>query len=336
MDNNVISFEDEKKKYLLRDKVLVESSFSITATENKILYCILQNAQVRRSEEVHCTMNASDFYKVVSKNEHKTPKYIKECLRKLMRVEYRFWNDEIEGSYNLISGYTRNKETQVFEISIPQEIHKRLMKQKVYSPLDLKVITSLKSFYSQRLYELLRLWSRNDEEVTAIFTVGYVRFILGAEDVCKEFKHLNQYIKKSIKEIESKTKMKIGYETEKEGRKVVKLKFKITDQDERKFTTKTNNEKVNGKTKKQQKGKDGFERNEMTDDVREMFESDFARYDLENYWVKEIYNQCCEAILGNLGADKIDVEHYPCFKERFESRLMPLETRSIGLKTGSM
>lgn len=314
----VVSLEEEKKKVLLRDKVLVESSFSISATENKILYCILQNAQVRRDDELHCSMEPKDFYAVVSKNEHKTPKYIKECLNRLMCVQYKFWNDEIEGNYNLIAGWIRNKETGVFEISIPKEIYKRLMQQEVYSPLDLSVITSLKSFYSQRLYELLRLWSRNGKEITQTFTVEYIRFILGAEDVCKQFKHLNQYVKTAVKDIESKTKMSIEHEVIKVGRKAVKFKFKITDEDARIFFSKEKQENNSGEVK--------FDGSEMTNEVRKYFEKDFGYCDMENEHIQRAYEQSCKETMKHTLCKRIGKDQYGYFSQIFGNKVAWIET----------
>lgn len=313
MGDKVISLEDEKKKYLLRDKVLVESSFTISATENIILNCILQNIQVSRSEECMCRMSASDFYKVLSKTDHKTVKFINECLDKLMGVRYKFWNDEIEGNFNLIAGFTKDKETQQFIIYIPSEVHKRLMEYNNYAPLDLKILTSLKSFYSQRLYELCRLWSRNDEEKVVYFKVEYIRFILGADEVCEQFKYLNQYVKTAIKDIEKKTQMRIKATPIKEGRKAVKFEFRITDGDTKKYSVPKKEIQFNG--------------DEMQEELREEFLKEYSMYyDFNDSVVDEIYKKACKKTINKTKVQKIGRNQYEYFKQVFVDEMLAVET----------
>ena len=308
----------ERKKVFFKDKVLVETSYDITAVDNRIFYCIMYNAQMRKNKEVHCVMDKKDFYEVIGKKENRKIDFIMESLDRLMDVNYKFWNDVIVGNYKLIAGWEFNKETERFEILMPSPIYEKVMSYDVYAPLNLSILTSLKSFYSQRLYDLFRLWSRTDEEKVAQFTVEYIRFILGLkENAYKEFKHLNQCVKNAVKDINAKTNMQITYTTIRTGRKVSKFKFTLLDREQRIY--------FSGKVKAEKEKCVLPEGVKLAKVVISEFKEDFEGYDFENedftYALKDAFNKSKEA----LGCKTIGTKQYGYFRQVLEEDICKYE-----------
>ena len=83
-----------------------------------------------------------------------------------------------------------------------ERLYDHIIEYSVYAPLNLNIVSKFKSFYSQRLYELLRLWSRTGQTIIKEFSVENLRFILAVEDKYPEYKNFKQRVlNQAIKEI---------------------------------------------------------------------------------------------------------------------------------------
>ena len=80
-----------------------------------------------------------------------------------------------------------------------------------YSPIDLKLVRKAKSYYTQKIYGMLRMWSRYNETVFHTYKLTEIKDICdivegSCYDQYKIFKR--DILKKSLKEIQNKLNMK--------------------------------------------------------------------------------------------------------------------------------
>lgn len=102
---------------------------------------------------------------------------------------------------------------------------------------------TLKSAYSVRLYELLTQWREAGK--THLFKLEVFRSQLGLG--VNEYKKMNDFKKRildlAVNEINEKTDLKISYEQEKAGRKILGFKFEVKVKEQPKKTLKSSNRK---------------------------------------------------------------------------------------------
>ena len=194
-------------------------------------------------------------------------------------------------------------------------LYKHIIDYTIYAPLNLDILTKFKSFYSQRLYELLRLWSRTDIVINKNFKIDQLRFILGVENKYPEYKNFKQRVlNQAIKEINSIGNMKVDIEEVKNGRKVDEIKFIILDYERKTYFRKNestfivkdkdhndeyiNNEIIDNKNLEI----DFYIPNEklFTNKTLERFKKDFKEYDFREKDLKKLLQ---ESILATLDKD---------------------------------
>lgn len=99
--------------------------------------------------------------------------------------------------------------------------------QKKYTSFLLDTFGTLKSEHSLKLYELFSRWAFEGG-----FTVAFVdlREMLGIGDKYDRWNNFNQWVlKPAIKEINTKTNLKISMDTLRNGRSIEKIKFSVFD-----------------------------------------------------------------------------------------------------------
>jgi plasmid replication initiation protein len=96
-----------------------------------------------------------------------------------------------------------------------------------FTKIAVKNVSSLKSAYSIRMYELLMQFSKTGER---LITIGDFRKIMAVEDKYAQFKELNKFvIKSSINELNKKSNLIVAYDVIKNGRMVVALHFHVKE-----------------------------------------------------------------------------------------------------------
>lgn len=219
---------------LMQSKQLVHTSYEVTAIQNRIFYYCLLTAQKEKNGELSCTVKLEDIKKLIPNKNQRTLANIKKTIQILKQTSLEFEKkengDTIECDYNLIAGSEYNKNKEIFKIKLADRLYRHLIDYTVYAPLNLDILTKFKSFYAQRLYELLRLWSRSDRLITKNFKIEQLRFVLGVENKYPEYKNFKQRVlNQAIKEINQVGKMEVSIEELKNGRKVDEIKFNIYD-----------------------------------------------------------------------------------------------------------
>lgn len=229
---------EEKKKIeiLMQSRNLVETSYNITAVQNRIFYYCLYSAQKEKTGELSCTVKLSDLKSLIPNKNQRTLSNIKKTFT-VLRNSALLFNKQIEGEliecyYNLIAGSEYNTNKEEFKIYFMQRLYNHVLEYTAYAPLNIEVLTKFTSFYAQRLYEMLRMWSRTGKKINHSFTLENLRFVLGTGEKYPEYKNFKQRVlTQALKEINLMGNMDVGIKEIKDGRKVVKVEFEIFDKE---------------------------------------------------------------------------------------------------------
>lgn len=229
---------EEKKKIeiLMQSRNLVETSYNITAVQNRIFYYCLYSAQKEKTGELSCTVKLSDLKSLIPNKNQRTLSNIKKTFT-VLRNSALLFNKQIEGDliecdYNLIAGSEYNTNKEEFKIYFMQRLYNHVLEYTAYAPLNIEVLTKFTSFYAQRLYEMLRMWSRTGKKINHSFTLENLRFVLGTGEKYPEYKNFKQRVlTQALKEINLMGNMDVEIKEIKDGRKVVKVEFEIFDKE---------------------------------------------------------------------------------------------------------
>lgn len=337
--------EENKIELLMHSKQLVHTSYEVTAIQNRIFYYCLLNAQKENNGSLKCTVKLENLKNLIPSKNQRTLTNIKKALEILSTSLLEFEEkdirdgDDVECKYTLIAMHKYYKNKQVFEIVFLEELYNHIINYTVYAPLNLDILSKFKSFYSQRLYELLRLWSRTDVEITKEFKLDQLKFIFGVENKYPNYKNFKQRVlSQAVKEINMVGNMEISIEEIKKSRKVESIKFTILDYEKRKYfntqklvpnvvqvdsveNTKAVEETVANESiangKKTKKSKSDFYvpcRKLFTARTLEMFKEDFLKYDFKDKGNNLILSQAIVLTLDKDDEDKIKVKSYNYFK----------------------
>lgn len=286
---------EKKLEVLMQSKNLVETSYNITAVQNRVFYHCLFSAQKEKSGELSCTVKLEDIKKLIPNTNQRTLVNIKKMLRVFKDTSLLFDKEDdgdlIECDYNLIAGSEYNTKKQEFKIFFMDRLYNHILTYTNYAPLNLDIMTRYTSFYSQRLYEALRMWSRTNKTVTHIFKLDTLRFILGVGDKYPEYKNLKQRVlNQALKEINAVGNMEVDIEEIKEGKRVIKLAFNIYDKEPKTYFKDQNEKEVQAAEKAPIYTKEMMEEIEYEAYVQ-LPETDFFDTEMRKLFIKHCYDE---------------------------------------------
>lgn len=325
---------------LMQSRQLVHTSYEVTAIQNRIFYYCLLTAQKERSGELSCIVKLEDIKRLIPNKNQRTLENIKKTIQILKQTSLEFEKrddgDTIECDYNLISGSEYNANKEIFKIVLADRLYRHLIDYTVYAPLNLDILTKFKSFYAQRLYELLRLWSRTDVLISKNFKIDQLRFILGAENKYPNYKNFKQRVlNQAVKEINQVGNIKVDIEEIKNGRKVDEIKFMIYDYEKKVYfknnvDTQTlkkrglgNSEGISATDHKEKEIIDVYIPNKklFTTKTLNNFKNDFKAYDFKDKFYKKLLQEAILVALEKDDEEKIKVKSYNYFKKILENKI---------------
>lgn len=230
------------KRILMKDNILIRTKYDLTLVENKLYNLILYKFQ-KEGEVLKCTITPEEIREVVKKKSENSTKKIGEVLDKLSTK--KIWIEEKKANginnkwhkYNLLNGCTYDDEFKTFEVQATAFIYE-LIKKKFdnggYTPINMNIFLTLGNYYSQRLYDLLRLWSNTKTVIN--YSVDELKELLMVADkypLYADFKR--RVINPAIKELNKSGAFDIEIKELKEGRKVTSIDFIVKDLDKRKY-----------------------------------------------------------------------------------------------------
>lgn len=148
-------------------------------------------------------------------------------------IEIRSNNSGKYKVLNAISYVHWNAEEQSFIIEVPIILKNLLVSYKKggYTPINLDNYLVLKSISSQRLYELIRAYTKYNKETVVEYALKEIKELLSLDNSYGLFSNFRKkVIEHAVAEFQANKLFKISkVEYAKEGKNVVSIKFYITD-----------------------------------------------------------------------------------------------------------
>ncbi|MDK0834968.1 replication initiation protein [Clostridium perfringens] len=242
-----------KQGVLMQPNKLIKSEYNFTTIENRLFYKILYNVQrtCPKHHLIRTVLTVDELKTILKKNEDCTLDAITEKLEMFMTNILSFdYIEEETGKVKtfgggLIASYEIDHKDQLFTISLHEIIHRHItdfikMQKEGYSPINLDLLFKFKGIYTQRLYTLIRLWSRQNRKVNIKLHISTLRSYLKCGNrypAYADFK--KRIILPAIKELNAMGNMEIVFENKKDeirkGRSVDAIVLHVTDHETRKY-----------------------------------------------------------------------------------------------------
>lgn len=232
----------ESPKVLMKNNILIQAKYSLTLVENRIFLLMMYKLQKESEGVLSCEISHDEFRQIIKHAKDKTIKNISKSLSELRKKSIFFMEEKennkgfIWGEYGFLNGFTYDDETKIFKIEASQKIYDLLNNylQTGYTPANLAALFSMKNYYAQRLYDLLRLWSGTKSIIN--YTIEDLKMYLQLDDSYPEYGNFKRrVILPAIKELNNTGYFEIDFKENKIGRRVDSIDFIVTDLDKRKY-----------------------------------------------------------------------------------------------------
>ena len=223
---------------------------------------ILCNLQKQSKSSFHVSVVPLEKFKeIISDTSMNTQKSIFFYLTNTFQKKIIRWRDrELWKSVNLITEVTFNESTKEFSFYIHDDLiqlvlyYKELNQTKEetekkigITPLNLDLMSKSRSFYSQRLYEMLRQWSGVGKKSFTVEEIKEKLLIKNNYSVYYDFK--KRILIPSVNRIKKNLNMDISFDEVKKGRKIHEIVFYINDLEPRNYNFNLSRVDSNGERK---------------------------------------------------------------------------------------
>ncbi|MGL5567786.1 MAG: replication initiation protein [Cetobacterium sp.] len=221
--------------------ILATANNTITSSEYKLYDTLLQRCQITKDSHWRkAEIGRVEIQSLIKDKSKNSIDGIKKVLENFMNVKIRFKLGSKHVGATLLAEYIYDENTDLFTCSMSENVFTALMTYNEigYSPIDLKMVRQARGFYTQKIYGILRMWSRQNEKITKVYSVAQIKEVCdifegAAYDVYGNFK--KKILIPAIKEINEKLNMKVEFKEIKTKRKVTSIEFHITDYEPRKY-----------------------------------------------------------------------------------------------------
>jgi hypothetical protein len=332
-----------KNDILMQPNNLIKSRYDFTSVENKLFHKILYNAQKQSNNKpiYHAVIKKEEFREFIKRRNDYTDENIKSMLnlfqQSILEFDYIDNNGHLKtfGS-GLINTYDFNHATNEYEITMHEILYNHItdfisMQGKGYTALNMSLLFTFKGAYTQRLYTLMRLWSRQNKVVEVRYKLDEVRSYLKMKpEFYPEYKHFKQnVIKRALKEINEKGNMKVDIKQEiRKGRKVDEIVFSVIDYEPRRYFEKDNKLEESISTK--DNAIDIVYNNDLyipdeaifTNGTLRRFKIDFKDIDFRNKYMNRAFEDSVMITLDRDDVETIKANSYKFFKGTLENKII--------------
>ncbi len=234
----------QNPKILMKNNLLIQAKYSLTLVENRIFLLMMYKLQKESNGVLSCEISHDEFKQIIKHAKDKTIKNISKSLSSLRKKSIFFMEEKenkkgiIWGEYGFLNGFTYDDERKIFKIEASEKIYDLLNNylQTGYTPANLAALFSMKNYYSQRLYDLLRLWSGTKSVIN--YSLEDLKMYLQLDESYPEYGNFKRrVILPAIKELNETGYFEIDFKENKVGRKVDSIDFYVKDLDKRKYFT---------------------------------------------------------------------------------------------------
>jgi plasmid replication initiation protein len=224
----------ENNLLIRQHNAITGARHGMSATEQNIMYMLISQLRDDDPKDKLYSISVSDLDKL--SNSQVNYSHLKEASQKLIGKVYRIRTENEMVSFAPLNFFMYKKGKGKIELKISDEIRPFFFALKNnYTRFQFQMALKLKSKYSKRMYEMLSQFKN-----TGIFKISLQelkeRFELidpktGKEEYEKFGLFATYVLEVAKKEINEHTEIHVEYSTEKTGRKITHLHFKITSKE---------------------------------------------------------------------------------------------------------
>lgn len=276
----------EKPKILMKNNLLIQAKYSLTLVENRIFLLILYKLQKENDGVLSCEISHDEFKQIIKHSNNKTIQCVCDSLSSLRKKSIFFMEEKdnkkgsIWGEYGFLNGFIYDDEHKMFKIESSQKIYDLINNylQTGYTPANLVALFSMKNYYAQRLYDLLRLWSGTKTVIN--YSIQDLKMYLQLDNSYAEYGNFKRrVIMPAIKELNETGYFQIEMKENKVGRKVNSIDFIVKDLDKRKYFEKAEIVDIQPES--------SFERSDSHDMDKNIYKDSIKETDLDNLYIPD-------------------------------------------------
>jgi len=229
-----------ENKLIVKDNSLIDASFNLSLVEQRIMLLAIVTAREvnKLTPETPIEITAKDYisqYKVSEATAYET---IKEAADSLFNRQFsyhdRYKDTDAISKARWVNKATYTKALGLVVVNLSAEVISLISRLEAqFTKYMLDQVSDFKSKYSIRLYELVLKWVATGK--TEKYAIEEFRNKIGV--TADEYSYLGDFKKRvievAVKEINSKTDIKIELEQFKTGRSVTHFQFKISHKKEK-------------------------------------------------------------------------------------------------------
>lgn len=326
---------DEKTRVLMKNNDLITAKYDLSLVENRIFIIILYKLQKENNGSMTCHISQDEFKKLIGHKGSQSIPEIKSILENMMSSKVHFvegkYNKKgnIWGQYNLLNGFKYDDELDTFKIECSTTVYDILMSYRNsngYTPINLKVYIELKNPNSQRLYDLLRLWSNTKSLIS--YEIDEIRELFMLEDKYSKYSDLKKrVIAPAVNELNKTDMFDIDFTEKKSGKKVHSIDFTVKDKDKRKyFQTEIDTNIISEEVAITEDIKPTEEfyipdKSVFTIGTLRAFKIDFEGYNFRDEYLLNAFNDSVNITLERDDKPKIYVAAYNFFKGTLKNKI---------------
>ncbi len=216
---------------------LVEAGYRLSLTEQRVISLSLACIDTQNISNKTVTVYASDLAEKMGVSQKLAVRDLKLAMGKLFDRYITLKNENETRKFRWIQEYAEYHEGEAsvsftYSDRILPLIFELKLKEGNFTTYNLLNISGFSNSYSFRIYELA-IKMKNMQN--PLISVDEIRRILQLENKYPLFKDLNKFVfKKAIDDINLKSDILIDLEPVRRGRKIVSLKFKISQKQQKK------------------------------------------------------------------------------------------------------
>ncbi len=267
-------FDKEKDTNLRQSNFLIEARYKLTLHEFRIITVIMSMVSQNDQDFKEYRIDLGDVKKLIQDiNKLKTKNEsiiieLKKATKGLLSKPLIIITGNEAIQMNWISSAKYEKGKSYVSIKLDPELKPYLLKiRSNYTDFELQELLSLKSFYSAKIYELMKQFFPNIPKRK--FKIEELQQILG----CNYPKYGNfkeRVLKSAIMEINNKTALTIDFEEKKEGKKITDIVFNIRGKNDfRQLPAENDNQEKKDKKARKDEGNEKKEDKEKQDNKLE-------------------------------------------------------------------
>lgn len=207
---------------------LINARHELTVNENRLILLTLTEIQPGDEDFKPYRIKISDFVDYTGTNNkvmyYRARQVTKSLMGKVLEIPLE--NGHLQVSFISRARYERGQ--GYVELSFDPALRPYLLQLKErYTQYDVRNVLPLQSFYSQRIYELLKQYARIGERRMAVDDLREMLRLSGAYDHYGSFK--KRVILQAQRELRENTDLSFEFTEVKTGRKITHLHFRIND-----------------------------------------------------------------------------------------------------------